>query len=94
MVAQLGASFVLKDLGPLHHFLGVELHTKSPALLLSQRKYATELLHRAGLQKCTPVSTPMVSTDKLSITDGSPFSAEDSTRYRSIVGGLQYLTMT
>ncbi|KAK1645622.1 hypothetical protein QYE76_063427 [Lolium multiflorum] len=94
LVAQLGASFALKDLGPLHYFLGVEVYSKGPGLLLSQRKYATELLHRAGLHKCTPVSSPMVSTDKLSITDGSPLSAEDSTRYRSIVGGLQYLMMT
>ena len=36
----------------------------------------------------------MVSSDKLSATDGVPLSADESTRYRSIVGGLQYLTMT
>jgi histone deacetylase 1/2 len=94
LVAQLGASFALKDLGSLHYFLGIEVYPKGPGLLLSQKKYATDLLHRAGLQKCTPVSTPLASTDKLSITDGSPLSAADSTRYRSIVGGLQYLTMT
>jgi histone deacetylase 1/2 len=94
LVSKLGSSFALKDLGPLHYFLGVEVHSQGRGLLLSQRKYAMELLHRAGLQKCAPMSTPMSSTDKLSITDGSPLSAKDSTRYRSIVGGLQYLTMT
>jgi histone deacetylase 1/2 len=36
----------------------------------------------------------MCSTDKLSATDGTLLSADESTRYRSIVGGLQYLTMT
>jgi histone deacetylase 1/2 len=36
----------------------------------------------------------MASTDKLSSLDGTLLSAEESTRYRSIVGGLQYLTMT
>jgi histone deacetylase 1/2 len=36
----------------------------------------------------------MVSSDKLSATDGTLLSTDDSTRYRSIVGGLQYLTMT
>ncbi|XP_071683344.1 uncharacterized mitochondrial protein AtMg00810-like [Lolium perenne] len=41
-----------------------------------------------------PVSTPMASFDRLSATDGTLLSPEDSTRYRSIVGGLQYLTMT
>lgn len=42
--------------------------------------------------KCTPVTTPMTSTDKLCSTDGTLLSAENSTRYCSIVGGLQYLT--
>ena len=36
----------------------------------------------------------MSSTDQLSATDGTLLSPEESTRYRSIVGGLQYLTMT
>ena len=87
--------FALKDLGPLHYFLGIEVHTQGRGdLLMSQRKYASELLQRAGLLKCTHVTTPMASYDKLSATDGVLLSPEDSTRYRSIVGGLQYLTMT
>jgi histone deacetylase 1/2 len=95
LVHQLGTSFPLKDLGSLHYFLGVEVYTQdSGCLLMSQRKYALELLQRVGMTKCTPVSTPMASSDKLSATDGTPLSTHDSTRYRSIVGGLEYLTMT
>ncbi|KAK1691952.1 hypothetical protein QYE76_008649 [Lolium multiflorum] len=75
-------------------------HTAPPHLLLliayfiSLHKYALELLRRAGLAQSAPVSTPMCSTDKLSATDGTLLSADESTRYRRIVGGLQYLTMT
>jgi histone deacetylase 1/2 len=94
LIYQLGTSFALKDLGPLHFFLGIEVHNQGSGLLMSQRKYASELLQRAGMLKCTPVSTPMASSDKLSATDGTLLSTDDSTRYRSIVGGLQYLTMT
>ncbi|XP_071681174.1 uncharacterized protein [Lolium perenne] len=94
LIHQLGTSFALKDLGSLHYFLGIEVLPHGRDLLMSQRKYASELLQRAGLHKCTPVSTPMASTDRLSATDGTSLSADDSTRYRSIVGGLQYLTMT
>jgi histone deacetylase 1/2 len=95
LVVQLGSSFALKDLGPLHYFLGIEVHTTGRGgLLLSQRKYASELLERAGMLKCTPVTTPMASSEKLSATDGTLLSSDYSTRYRSIVGGLQYLTMT
>jgi hypothetical protein len=43
LVHQLGASFALKDLGPLHYFLGVEVHTRGRGgLLLNQRKYVLE----------------------------------------------------
>jgi histone deacetylase 1/2 len=87
--------FALKDLVPLHYFLGVEVHTPSHGgLLLSQRKYASKLLLKAGLQKCALVTTPMVASETLSANDGTPLSTEESTRYRIIIGGLQYLTMT
>jgi histone deacetylase 1/2 len=36
----------------------------------------------------------MTVLDKLSIHEGALLSADDATRYRSIVGGLQYLTLT
>jgi hypothetical protein len=33
----------------------------------------------------------MVPAEKITLTDGEPLSPEDSTRYRSVVGALQYL---
>jgi hypothetical protein len=38
--------------------------------------------------------TPLSSTEKLSQQVGEPLSSEDATKYRSIVGELQYLTLT
>jgi hypothetical protein len=40
------------------------------------------------------VDTPISTSEKLSITGGSSLSEEDATRYRSVVGALQYLTLT
>jgi hypothetical protein len=94
LIHQLRGSFALKDLGRLHYFLGIEVKFLDGGILLSERKYASELIRRAGLLKCSPASTPMTSSDKLSSVDGDPLTPEESTRYRSIVGGLQYLTMT
>nr|XP_020148786.1 uncharacterized mitochondrial protein AtMg00810-like [Aegilops tauschii subsp. strangulata] len=57
-----------------------------------QRKYAHELLDRAGILNCKPAATPVDTKAELSATDGSP--ASNAAFYRSIVGALQYLTLT
>ena len=46
------------------------------------------------MQLCKPISTPLSTTEKLSVTSGTRLGTEDSTRYRSVVGALQYLTLT
>ena len=95
LVTTLGRDFAVKDLGRLHFFLCIEVaHQSRGSLALTQKKYSLDLLHRAGMLKCKPSPTPMSSTDKLSANAGSPPSSTDATEYRSIVGGLQYLTIT
>lgn len=82
----------MKDLGPFHYFLGVEFKSFSGGIILSQAKYASDLLQRAHMQTSKPISTPMV-TKYRSSPHGDEFFA-DPQFYRSIVGGLQYLTFT
>jgi hypothetical protein len=86
LLAQLQADFVVKDLGPLHYFLGIEVHSRSNGLILTQQKYIRDLLARTNMSTSKGVPTPMLPTDKL--------SSEDATKYRSIVGALQYLLLT
>jgi hypothetical protein len=57
--------FALKDLGPLHYFLGIQVTRKSDGLFLRQEKYAHDLLCRAGMQNCEPAMTPLSSSEKL-----------------------------
>jgi histone deacetylase 1/2 len=95
LILSLGTDFAVKDLGPLHYFFSIEfLRQSSGGLILSQRKYVLELLRRAGMLKCQPSNTPTMVTDPLSTSDGTPLSCEDATQYRSVVGSLQYLTVT
>jgi hypothetical protein len=95
LVAALWSEFAVKDLGPLHYFLSIEfLRQSSGGLILSQRKYVLELLRREGMLKCQPSNIPTMVTDPLSTSDGTPLSCEDATQYRSVVGSLQYLTVT
>jgi hypothetical protein len=49
---------------------------------------------RTNMDTSKGVSTPMLSAHKLSLQDGVPLSPEDTTKHRSIVGTLQYLSLT
>jgi hypothetical protein len=84
--------FSLKDLGALHYFLGITVERSRDGFFLSQGKYAEELLDKANMSSCSPSSTPIDTSAKLSSASGEPVA--DASAYRSVVGGLQYLTMT
>lgn len=58
-------------------------------MLLSQGKYIRDLLIKTNTTDASPVSTPMVSTGKLTSHNFS-----NPTLYRSVVGALQYVTIT
>jgi histone deacetylase 1/2 len=94
LVANLRSDFAVKDLGPLRYFLGIEVSPMSQGLVLTQKKYALDLLRRAGMLQCQPMLTPMTASERLTSTGGDLLSSEDATTYRSIVGGLQYLLHT
>nr|AAU90288.2 Polyprotein, putative [Solanum demissum] len=92
LITNLKTHFVVRDLGKLSYFLGIQANWKPEGLHLSQGKYVTDLLNRVQMGSCGPVSTPASSSSKLSNTGGCPF--HDQTLYRSTVGALQYLTFT
>uniref|UniRef100_A0A2N9GMX8 Reverse transcriptase Ty1/copia-type domain-containing protein n=1 Tax=Fagus sylvatica TaxID=28930 RepID=A0A2N9GMX8_FAGSY len=88
----LSQQFEMKDLGTLSYFLGLEVTSSSDGYYLSQAKYASDLLSKAGLTDSNTVSTPLELNVKLNSTDGEPLS--DATLYRKLVGSLIYLTVT
>jgi histone deacetylase 1/2 len=94
LLHDLGLDFALKDLGDLHYFLGIEVKKVHDGIILSQEKYANELLSRVNMKICKAVDTPLSVSEKLSLTEGEALSSDDSTRYGSIVGALQYITLT
>jgi histone deacetylase 1/2 len=44
--------------------------------------------------QCTSLPTPLSSSESLSLVQGDPLRPDDSAQYKSIVGALQYLTLT
>jgi hypothetical protein len=92
VISSLQQEFAMKDLGQLHHFLGVTVEPRPSGLLMHQRQYALDILERAGMTDCKPCSTPVDTQAKLSADLGDPVA--DPTAYRSLAGALQYLTFT
>lgn len=92
MIERLRNEFAVKDLGPLQFFLGVNVKCTNAGFFLSQSQYVEELLPRAGMVTCKPVSTPVDTKAKLSGSNGAKLA--DPSYYRSLAGGLQYLTIT
>jgi len=84
--------FSMKDLGALHHFLGMHVQRSGDGLLLSQRQFMLEILERAGMTDCKPCSTPVDTNPKLSAAEGAPLV--NGIDFRSLTGALQYLTFT
>ncbi|CAL2268722.1 unnamed protein product [Prunus armeniaca] len=88
----LAQRFSLKDLGSLHFFLGVEVIPTRSGLFLSQHKYIRDLLIRAHMEGAKDVSTPLSTTTTLVLNDGA--TPTDATLFRSLISGLQYLSLT
>jgi len=53
--------FVTKDIALSKYFLGIEIAHKKYSVLLSQQKYALNLLEKTGFLGCKPANTPMES---------------------------------
>nr|GEU90923.1 RNA-directed DNA polymerase, eukaryota, reverse transcriptase zinc-binding domain protein [Tanacetum cinerariifolium] len=83
--------FSIKDLGPLHYYLGIEIFRNDHGLVISERKYVLELLKCGNVLNDKPISTHLDPIQSLNLTDGEPLS--DPSLYRTLVGKLIYLTI-
>nr|GEV09884.1 ribonuclease H-like domain-containing protein [Tanacetum cinerariifolium] len=91
IISSLHKEFDMTDLGALNYFLGISVTRDTRGMFLSQKKYAMDFLERTHMSNCNSTRTPVDTESKLG-SDGDPVS--DSTLYRSLAGGLQYLTFT
>ena len=86
MKKKLNQSFELKDLGPLHHFLGVKIvQCREGGLIwIGQPLYTEKILRKYGMFDCKPVSTPVNQAVKLVASKDD----DDQPMYQAIVGCL------
>lgn len=92
LITSLASQFSLKDLGPLHFFLGIQVTPTSFGIHLSQPSYIHSLLLRTKMDGAKPCASPMSPSDSLSKNCGVPMT--DPHLYRSTVGALQYATLS
>lgn len=96
LITHMHTTFSMKELGFVNYFLGISVIKSASGYVLSQQKYASDLLAKAGMSDCKPYSSPMAtkssSRDLTAAASDSLFS--QPALYRSLVGALQYLTLT
>ncbi|GJW64924.1 putative RNA-directed DNA polymerase [Tanacetum coccineum] len=91
----LKTKFMIKDLGKLKYFLGIEVLETPTGVCLSQRKYCLELIDEFGLLASKPSYIPMQPNISLSSEpkDDDPL-LDNITDYKKLIGKLIYLTTT
>ncbi|KAL8098650.1 hypothetical protein AgCh_031421 [Apium graveolens] len=85
-------TFHMKDVGPLTYFLGLEIHRDAAGIIMCQKKYTCDILHKYGLSTAKPVLLPMDPHVKLTAGEGELLS--DPALYQRLIGKLIYLTIT
>ncbi|GJW80502.1 ribonuclease H-like domain-containing protein [Tanacetum coccineum] len=91
----LKSKFMIKDLGKLKYFLGIEVVDTDKGICLNQRKYVLDLLSEYGMLACKPAKTPLMS--KLVISNEASdkyLLLENIADYQKLMGKLIYLTNT
>ncbi|KAI3744219.1 hypothetical protein L1987_57296 [Smallanthus sonchifolius] len=91
----LQSKFLIKDLGLLKYFLGIEVIKSEKGLCLSQRKYCMDLLAEYGLLGCKPVNMPIEQNYVvMNLCNNDSSYLSNVTSYQKLVGKLIYLSHT
>src|SRR4051812_8173143 len=75
------APFLSRILVIFSIFFGLEASRNSGGMIVTQRKYALDLLHRVGMENYKPASTPLSTSERLAHDIGALLGTEDSFRY-------------
>jgi hypothetical protein len=71
-ISALRWEFVMKDLRPLHHFLGITVERHPDGMFLHQRTYTLDIIKRAAMTDCKPCTTLVDLQAKLTANSRPP----------------------
>ncbi|GJV53322.1 zinc finger, CCHC-type containing protein, partial [Tanacetum coccineum] len=83
----LSSRFSIKDMGETDVILGIRIKHKSSGITISQSYYIENVLKKFNYFDCTPVSTPMDTSEKLMPNNGQTVSQLE---YSRVIGYLIY----
>jgi hypothetical protein len=89
---EMRSEFEMSMISEMKFFLGLQITQTKQGIFIVQTKYLKEMLNKFGMEDCKLVGTPMVIRCKLYKNDES--KSVYQTKYKSMIGGLQYLTRT
>ncbi|GKE06575.1 retrovirus-related pol polyprotein from transposon TNT 1-94 [Tanacetum coccineum] len=72
-----------------HHFTKGFVHQSPRGIFICQSQYTMDLLKKDGMENCDTISIPMATVKLDADLQGTQV---DQTKYRSMIGGLMYLT--
>ncbi|RVE41341.1 hypothetical protein evm_014011 [Chilo suppressalis] len=81
--------FVMTDLGPVEHVLGMHMYKKDGTFILEQSRYIEKILDKYSMMDCKPASTPMAA-DLYKLTKAT---GECNLDYRNLIGCLLYVAV-
>ncbi|GJR90038.1 ribonuclease H-like domain-containing protein [Tanacetum coccineum] len=93
----LNSNFLIKDLGKLKYFLGIEVLSDIDKLCLCQRKYCLELLNDLVMLAAKPSKVPLYvgkSNNHVKLVEGDDKLLDNISNYQKLIVKLIYLTIT
>ena len=91
IIQQMSKDFKIKDIGKAEWILGMQLIYSEGKINVNQQKYISDILLQHGMDKCKPVSTPIVKETLTSRGDEENKNVDKAT-YLQIVGSLIYVS--
>lgn len=89
---KLAHEFKIKDFGPQHCFLLIEVARTTKVILVTQQKYTLDLLKKTSMTNCKHVATLIELINKLGLEQNQCTSGRG--RYQRLVRRLIYFSYT
>lgn len=90
----LAGGYEVKEMGDLHHFVGVKViqTPQTEEVWISQEAYAQRVLQKFGMENAKPIDTPIDASSKL-VKRTEDCEGFDQGQFQSAVGSLLYLSI-